>query len=252
MLEVGVDDVQPALDESAEVGQGHLGLLALGAHGPDVGQGLGLDAVQVGAGQNAIEFVLVAWHHARWYSSGQGPGPLRPAGAYRYTARPTTEERGTGPNCRLSVLASRASPATSRVPDRRSTDATRLISTREGSLGSRTAMTSPGLGQRDRGRGRATTSTLSPARRAGLIEVPATSTRRNHRPSAAPAAAPAASAAIRRLTMTRRPREVRRAGAGGEADQQTPPLRFHGRTAGMGPSGGAPTRLFVGARTWVR
>ena len=82
-LEVGVDDVQPALDQPAEVGQGHLRLLALGAHGPDLVERPGVDAVEVGAGQNAVEFVRVARHQARSYSAGQGPGPLRPGGAYR-------------------------------------------------------------------------------------------------------------------------------------------------------------------------
>ena len=83
VLEVGVDDVEAALDEAAEVGQGHLGLLALGAHGPDVGQGPLPHVVEVAAGQNAVEVVLVAWHQARWYSPGRARGPLPAGGAYR-------------------------------------------------------------------------------------------------------------------------------------------------------------------------
>ena len=83
VVEIGVDDVQPALDQPPEVGEGHLGLLALGAHGPDVVQRPGVDAVEVGAGQNTVEVIPEAWHHARSYSPGQGAGPLRPGGAYR-------------------------------------------------------------------------------------------------------------------------------------------------------------------------
>ena len=78
-----MDDVQAALDQAAQVGEGQLGLLALGAHGSDLREGPAADVVEVSAGQNAVEVVLVAGHHARWYSPGQGAGPFRPGGAYR-------------------------------------------------------------------------------------------------------------------------------------------------------------------------
>jgi hypothetical protein len=87
------------------------------------------------------------------------------------------ELRGTGPNARLSVLCSRASPATSRVPASGLTEATLLTRRREACLGSRTATTSPGLGQGCRTQGTLTTTNRSPGCKAGAIEVPDTTTR---------------------------------------------------------------------------
>jgi len=64
LVEVGVDDVESALDQPSEVGQDHLSLLALGTHGPDIGQAPVFHPVEVVAGQDAVEIVLVAGHHA--------------------------------------------------------------------------------------------------------------------------------------------------------------------------------------------
>ncbi len=75
-----------------------------------------------------------------------GMGPLRFVGAYRYTARPTMDERGTAPKVLLSELHEGSSPVTSMVPARRSTAATRLTRTRLGRRGSRRAMTRSRVG----------------------------------------------------------------------------------------------------------
>src|ERR1019366_4424920 len=113
------------------------------------------------------------------------------------------EPRGTGPNARLSVLCSRASPATSRVPASGRTEATLLTRRREACLGSRTATTSPGLGHGCRTQGTLTTTNRSPGCNAGAIEVPDTTTRWTDRRTATEARASAAPATRRRAGADR-------------------------------------------------
>ncbi len=80
-VEVDVHDVEATLDQAAQIGEGHLCLLALGAHRPDLLDGPLLDPVEVVARNEAAEVVAVARHQGRSYSAGQGAALLRPAGA---------------------------------------------------------------------------------------------------------------------------------------------------------------------------
>ena len=70
-------DVQPALDEATKVGQGRLGLLALGAHAPGVVERQAVDVGEVVRVEESGEVFLGARHQARWYSVGRARGPVR-------------------------------------------------------------------------------------------------------------------------------------------------------------------------------
>ena len=162
-VEVGVDDVEPALDQPAEVGKGHLGLLALGAHGPDLLQRPGVDAVEVRAGQNTVEVIPGAWHHDRSYSSGQGPGPLRPRRGVAVDG--PADQRGSRhraecAGCRCWRPGGRR--GTSSVPLAPVDGRHPLDEDALGSLGSRTATTVPGSGQGWGSQGSPSTTSRSP------------------------------------------------------------------------------------------
>src|SRR5664279_5301061 len=135
------------------------------------------------------------------------------------------EPRGTGPNVRLSVLCSRASPATSRVPASGRTEATLLTRRREACLGSCTATTSPGLGHGCRTQGTLTTTNRSPGCNAGDIEVPDTTTRWTDRRTATEARASAAPATRRRAGAAPQPGPVPRPGRAGSAVRRDRPGR---------------------------
>jgi len=128
-----VDDVESTLDQASEVGQHHLGLLALGTHGPDIGQATVPHAVEVVAGQDAVEIRPGGWSSRLIVlpRPGDGAVPARRCVAMRPPS-PMMAEAGDGPNERLSVLNWRESPSTSRVPRPESTDRTRLIRMRSG------------------------------------------------------------------------------------------------------------------------
>ena len=135
----------------AEVGEGRLGLLALGAHGADVGQGPRPDAVEVGAAQEC------GWDR-RWGSASGPivlPWPGDRAGAARrgvpvdgptHDGGPRDGPEGAAVGTDVGRVAFDLDGC--RAAGRRS--ATRLIRTRSGRRGSRRATTCPGLGPKRR------------------------------------------------------------------------------------------------------
>src|SRR3990172_3558781 len=100
-------------------------------------------------------------------------------------------DSGTAPNSLESVLSSGESPRKSAASPASLTAKTRLINSRPGSRGSRARTTSPARGARKLNERHSTTS-RSPGRSDGAIELPCTSTTSSHRLAGTPAPIPAA------------------------------------------------------------